>query len=182
MWWHLIIWLESSWLLRLFLVMWWYWEMSNAQSCNWKSIKEVATLWFGRQPFQCGSWNTQTSVCWICFILYLVRCLDIISSTQLCHILHGFRLRYCCNLLIDYKTSYSFKHAGSSVTVITIDAILEEWILFSEIDKYSYWFRCQDQSRFHHGYMGLGFDMSNFNEDGSGDVYTFGISMPIHMV
>jgi hypothetical protein len=33
-----------------------------------------------------------------------------------------------------------------------------------------------------HGYMGLGFDMSNFNEDGSGDVYTFGISMPIHMV
>jgi hypothetical protein len=33
-----------------------------------------------------------------------------------------------------------------------------------------------------HGYMGLGFDMSNFNEDSSGDVYTFGISMPIHMV
>ncbi len=33
-----------------------------------------------------------------------------------------------------------------------------------------------------HGYMGLGFDMSNFNEDGSGDVYTFGISMPICMV
>jgi hypothetical protein len=33
-----------------------------------------------------------------------------------------------------------------------------------------------------HGYMGLGFDMSNFNEDGSDDVYTFGISMPIHMV
>ncbi len=33
-----------------------------------------------------------------------------------------------------------------------------------------------------HGYMGLGFDMSNFNEDCSGDVYTFGISMPIHMV
>ncbi len=33
-----------------------------------------------------------------------------------------------------------------------------------------------------HGYMGLGFDMSNFNEDGSGDVYTFGISMPIRMV
>jgi hypothetical protein len=32
------------------------------------------------------------------------------------------------------------------------------------------------------GYMGLGFDMSNFNEDGSGDVYTIGISMPIHMV
>jgi hypothetical protein len=32
-----------------------------------------------------------------------------------------------------------------------------------------------------HGYMGLGFDMSNFNEDGSDDVYTFGISMPIHM-
>jgi hypothetical protein len=29
--------------------------------------------------------------------------------------------------------------------------------------------------------MGLGFDMSNFNEDGSDDVYTFGISMPIHM-
>jgi hypothetical protein len=24
-----------------------------------------------------------------------------------------------------------------------------------------------------HGYMGLGFDMSNFNEDGSDDVYTF---------
>jgi hypothetical protein len=33
-----------------------------------------------------------------------------------------------------------------------------------------------------HGYMGLGFDMSNFNEDGSGDVYTLGISMPIRMV
>jgi hypothetical protein len=33
-----------------------------------------------------------------------------------------------------------------------------------------------------HGYMGLCFDMSNFNEDGSDDVYTFGISMPIHMV
>jgi hypothetical protein len=30
--------------------------------------------------------------------------------------------------------------------------------------------------------MGLGFDMSNFNEDGSDDVYTFGISMPIRMV
>ncbi len=33
-----------------------------------------------------------------------------------------------------------------------------------------------------HGYMGLGFDMSNFNEDGSDDVYTFGISMPTRMV
>jgi hypothetical protein len=33
-----------------------------------------------------------------------------------------------------------------------------------------------------HGYMGLGFDMSNFNEVSSGDVYTFGISMPIRMV
>ena len=33
-----------------------------------------------------------------------------------------------------------------------------------------------------HGYMGLCFDMSNFNEDGSDDVFTFGISMPIHMV
>jgi hypothetical protein len=33
-----------------------------------------------------------------------------------------------------------------------------------------------------HGYMGLGFDMSNFNEDGSDDVYTIGISMPIRMV
>jgi hypothetical protein len=33
-----------------------------------------------------------------------------------------------------------------------------------------------------HGYMGLSFDMSNFNEDGSDDVYTIGISMPIHMV
>jgi hypothetical protein len=33
-----------------------------------------------------------------------------------------------------------------------------------------------------HGYMGLGFDMNNFNEDSSGDVYTFGISMPICMV
>jgi hypothetical protein len=32
------------------------------------------------------------------------------------------------------------------------------------------------------GYMGLCFDMSNFNEDGSDDVFTFGISMPIHMV
>jgi hypothetical protein len=30
--------------------------------------------------------------------------------------------------------------------------------------------------------MGLGFDMSNFNEYGSDDVYTFGISMPIFMV
>jgi hypothetical protein len=33
-----------------------------------------------------------------------------------------------------------------------------------------------------HGYMGLCFDMSNFNQDSSGDVYTFGISMPICMV
>jgi hypothetical protein len=33
-----------------------------------------------------------------------------------------------------------------------------------------------------HGYLGLGFDMSNFNEDSSGDVYTFGISMLIRMV
>jgi hypothetical protein len=33
-----------------------------------------------------------------------------------------------------------------------------------------------------HGYMGLGFDMSNFNEDGSVDVYIFDISMPIRMV
>jgi hypothetical protein len=33
-----------------------------------------------------------------------------------------------------------------------------------------------------HGYMGLGFEMSNFNEDGSDDVYTIGISMPILMV
>jgi hypothetical protein len=32
------------------------------------------------------------------------------------------------------------------------------------------------------GYVGLGFDMSTFNEDGSGDVYTIGISMPIRMV
>ncbi len=68
----------------------------------------------------------QTSVCWICFILYLVQCLDVVSSTQLCHILHRFRLQYCCNLLIDYKTSYSFQHAGSSYTVITIDAISEK--------------------------------------------------------
>ncbi len=33
-----------------------------------------------------------------------------------------------------------------------------------------------------HGYIGLGFDMSNFNEDSSDDVYTFGINMPIRMV
>jgi hypothetical protein len=33
-----------------------------------------------------------------------------------------------------------------------------------------------------HWYMGLSFDISNFNEDGSGDVYTFGISMPIRKV
>jgi hypothetical protein len=32
------------------------------------------------------------------------------------------------------------------------------------------------------GYVGLGFDISNFNEDGSDDMYTIGISMPIHMV
>jgi hypothetical protein len=31
-------------------------------------------------------------------------------------------------------------------------------------------------------YERLGFDMSTFIEDGSGDVYTIGISMPIHMV
>jgi hypothetical protein len=60
------------------------------------------------------------------FVSNLVQCLDIVSSTQLCHILHGFRLQYCCNLLIDYKTSYSFQHAGSSYTVITIDAFLED--------------------------------------------------------
>jgi hypothetical protein len=33
-----------------------------------------------------------------------------------------------------------------------------------------------------HGYMGMGFDTSNFKEDGSDDVYTIGISMPICMV
>jgi hypothetical protein len=131
--------------------------MSNAQRCNWKSNREVATLLFGRQPFQYGSWNTQTSVCWIRFILYLVQCLDIVSSTQLCHILHRVRLQYCCNLLIDYKTSYYFQHAGLSVTVITIDAILEDWILFSEFNKYNYWLRCQDQSRFHSWVHGVGF-------------------------
>ncbi len=32
------------------------------------------------------------------------------------------------------------------------------------------------------GYEGLGFDISTFNENGSGDVYTIGISMPIRMV
>jgi hypothetical protein len=32
------------------------------------------------------------------------------------------------------------------------------------------------------GYVGLGFDMSTFNEDGSDDVYTIGISLPIRMV
>ncbi len=32
------------------------------------------------------------------------------------------------------------------------------------------------------GYVGLGFDMSTFNEDGSDDVYTIGMSMPIRMV
>jgi hypothetical protein len=32
------------------------------------------------------------------------------------------------------------------------------------------------------GYVGLGFDMSTFNEDGAGDVFTIGISMPIRMV
>ncbi len=30
--------------------------------------------------------------------------------------------------------------------------------------------------------MGLGFDMSNFKKDGSDDVYTIGISMPICVV
>ncbi len=33
-----------------------------------------------------------------------------------------------------------------------------------------------------HGYTGLGFDMSNFKEDSSDDVYTIGISMTIRMV
>jgi hypothetical protein len=33
-----------------------------------------------------------------------------------------------------------------------------------------------------HGYMGLGFDTSNFKKDGSDDVFTIGISMPIRMV
>jgi hypothetical protein len=60
------------------------------------------------------------------FSTYSFECLDVLSSTQLHHILHRFRLQYCCNLLIDYKTLYSFKHPGSSYTVITIDAILEE--------------------------------------------------------
>jgi hypothetical protein len=31
------------------------------------------------------------------------------------------------------------------------------------------------------GYEGLGFDKSTFNEDGLGDLFTIGISMPIHM-
>jgi hypothetical protein len=33
-----------------------------------------------------------------------------------------------------------------------------------------------------HGYMGLGFDMINFKEDGSDEVYTIDISVPIRMV
>ncbi len=32
------------------------------------------------------------------------------------------------------------------------------------------------------GYMCLGVDMSHFNEDGSDDVYTFGICKPIHIL
>jgi hypothetical protein len=112
----------------------------------------------------------------------LVQCLDIISSTQLCHILHGFSLQYCCSLLIDFKTSYSFQHAGLSYTVITIDAIwktesfslsLTNTVIGSDV-KIN-----QDSI---HGYMGLGFDMSNFNEDGSDNLYTIGISMPIRIV
>ncbi len=31
------------------------------------------------------------------------------------------------------------------------------------------------------GYMSLGFDMSNFNEDGSGDVFTVGTCKPIKL-
>ncbi len=52
-------------------------------------------------------------------------------------------------LLIEYKTSYSFQHAGSSYAVITIDAILEGIIFCCLFDQKKYWFRCQDQSRFH---------------------------------
>ncbi len=32
------------------------------------------------------------------------------------------------------------------------------------------------------GFEGLGFDISTFNEESLGDVYTIGISMPIRMV
>jgi hypothetical protein len=32
------------------------------------------------------------------------------------------------------------------------------------------------------GYEGLGFDVSTFNQDGLGDLFTIGISMPIRMV
>ena len=79
-------------------------------------------------------------------------------------------------------TSYSFQHAGSSYAVITIDAIwktesfavsLRNKVIVSDV-KIN-----QDSID---GYVGLGFDMSTFNEDGSGDVYTIGISMPIRMV
>ncbi len=36
--------------------------MSHAETCNWKSNKRFATLWFVRQPIWSGSWQRQTSV------------------------------------------------------------------------------------------------------------------------
>ncbi len=109
--------------------------------------------------------------------------LSCVSSTQLCHILHGFRFKYYCYLLINYKTSYSFQHAGMSYAVITIDAILEGWIYFAvSLTNKVIGSDVKINQDSTDGYEGLGFDMSTFNEDGSGDVYTIGISMPVRMV
>jgi hypothetical protein len=123
-------------------------------------------------PFQCGSWNIQTSVCWICFILHLVQCLDVVSSTQLCHILHRFRLQYCCNLLIDY-TSYSFQHTGSSYMLLQLMQFWKNESLSLKLTNTIIGCDVKVNQDSIHGYMGLRFDMSNFNEDGSHEVYTF---------
>jgi hypothetical protein len=85
-------------------------------------------------------------------------------------------------MLIIYKTSYSFQHAGLSYAVITIDAIWKFKYFTVSLTNKVIGFDVKMIQDSIDGYEGLGFDISTFNEDGSGDLYTIGISMPIHIV
>ena len=125
------------------------WAGPPTQIGNWTSNRKVTTSCFGTQDIQWRLWNTKTSVCWIRFILFREKCIDSISSWKFCYILHRYRFQPCCYLLIDYKTSYSFQHAALAFTAITNNAILDDCILLSQIDKLSCWFWGHDQSRFH---------------------------------
>jgi hypothetical protein len=107
---------------------------------------------------------------------------DIVSSTQLCHILHGFRFKYCCDMHTNYKTSNSFQHAGSSYAFITIDAIWKVESFAVSLTSKDIELDVNINQDSIDVCEGLVFDISTFNEDGLGDLFTFGMSMPIHMV